>query len=71
MEDLRYTIPGRAEVKISTDSDASCASQTFSMAQFGRTEHLGGELFNKKFSTRIQLSPITGGIVKIEAEKPN
>lgn len=70
VEDLRYTIPGRAEVKISTASDASCASRTFSMAQFGRTEHLGGELFNKKFSTRIQLSPITGGIVKIEAEKP-
>ena len=70
VEDLRYAIPGRAEVKVSTESNTSCASQTFSMAQFGRVEHLGGELFNKKFSTRIQLSPTTGGIVKIEAEKP-
>lgn len=69
VEDLRYTLPGRAQVSITTPQ-REWVTQTFPMAQFGRIEHLGGELFNKKFSTRLQLSPITGGIIKIEAEKP-
>ena len=38
------------------------------MAQFGRVEHLGGDLFNKKSTTRVYLSPSTGAITKIEGE---
>lgn len=41
------------------------------MAQFGRVERLGGELFNKKNTTHVQFSPVTGGISKIEAESPD
>lgn len=69
-DDLRYVIPGRAKITITTDDDKECTSQSIPMAQFGRIEHLGGELFNKKSTTHVLLSPLTGGISKIEAEKP-
>ena len=67
--DLRYSTPGRALVKVFS-ADKEFVSQSVPMAQFGRVEHLGGELFNKKTTTHVQLSPVTGGIVKIEAERP-
>ena len=69
IKDLRYVIPSRVNVKIFTDKE-EYASEAIPMAQFGRVEHLGGELFNKKYTTRITLSPETGGILHVEAEKP-
>lgn len=69
-DDLRYIVPGRAKVTITTEDGKECASQSIPMAQFGRVEHLGGELFNKKNTTHVLLSPLTGGINKIEAAKP-
>lgn len=69
-EDLRYMLPSRVKVNIFTDN-RTYASQSFPMAQFGRVEHLGGDLFNKKYTTRVQLSPSTGGIINIEAEQPD
>ena len=41
------------------------------VAQLGRIEHLGGDLFNKKMNTHITFSPETGGILRIEAEGQN
>lgn len=69
-EDLRYIVPSRAEIKVFTDNK-EFVSQSFPMAQFGRVEHLGGELFNKKNTTSVQLNPTTGGIYKIKAENPD
>lgn len=69
VEDLRYIVPSRVSVKVFSDTK-ECASASFPMAQFGRVEHLGGELFNKKYTTHVQLSPVTGGIIKIDAERP-
>ncbi len=68
-DDVRYIVPSRVEVKVFND-EREFVSQSFPMAQFGRVEHLGGELFNKKNTTHVQLSPVTGGIAKIEAERP-
>lgn len=69
VEDLRYIVPGRADVRI-----AGAMGELFSgqipMAQFGRVEHLGGDLFNKKYTTKVFLSPETGGIQRIDAEEP-
>lgn len=67
VEDVRYAVPGRASVSVFTD-DKELASQSFPMAQFGRVEHLGADLFNKKMGTRIQFYPETGGIAKVEGE---
>ncbi len=39
------------------------------MSQFGRVEHLSAKLFNKKMTTHVHLSPVTGGITNIEASE--
>ena len=39
-------------------------------AQYGHTELLSGDLFNKKFTTRLTLNPTTGSVNKLEAEQP-
>lgn len=67
VEDLRYIVPGRASAKLRL-GEQELASITFPAAQMGYVEHLGGDLFNKKFTTRVWLSPTTGGIVQIEGE---
>lgn len=68
-EDLKYNIPSNAKITIFTDQKEIVAQQ-IPMAQFGRVENLGGELFNKKNTTHVQLSPVTGNISKIEAARP-
>ena len=68
VEDLRYRVPGVAEVSVFTDTQ-TLATLSVPMAQFGRTEHLGGELFNKKYTTTLQLDPTTGGIKRITGEE--
>ena len=69
VQDLRYITPGSAQVKLYWDKK-ELASSVIEMAQFGRVEHLGGELFDKKFSTKVYLSPTTGGLVKIDLAQP-
>lgn len=69
VKDLRYIVPGKAKVTISRD-DATLYTGTFVMGQYGRIEHLGGDLFNKKYTTRVWLSPENGGVTKIEADHP-
>lgn len=68
-EDLRYTMPGKATIHILRENQ-EIASQVVTMAQLGRIEHLGGDLFNKKYTTSVILSPETGAIVQINAEEP-
>ena len=69
VQDLRYVTPGSASVKLFWDRK-ELANAVIEMAQFGRIEHLGGELFDKKFTTKVYLSPTTGGLVKIDLEQP-
>lgn len=66
-KDVRYIVPGKADVQI-FDNQKQYASMSVSLAQFGRVEHLGGDLFNKRFTTQVQLYPETGGIKKISGE---
>lgn len=66
-KDVRYIVPGKAEVQI-FDNEKQYANMPVSIAQFGRIEHLGGDLFNKRFTTQVQLYPETGGIKKISGE---
>lgn len=67
--DLRYRIPGHAHVTLST-TKARVYDQNISIAQFGHIEHLGGELFNKKFTTKVILDPLTGNIKNIQMAAP-
>ena len=38
------------------------------LAQFGRTEILSDELFSKKFITLVELSPLTGSVIKMQSK---
>lgn len=67
VEDVRYAVPSRVGVRVYTDAK-EYASQSFPMAQFGKVEHLGSELFNKKNTTRVTFYPETGGIAKLEGD---
>lgn len=66
---LRYMLPGTAEIKI-YDAYNVLATLQVPFSQFGRIEHLGGALFNKKMQTSVQLSPTTGGLVKLDMVLP-
>lgn len=66
--DLRYCNPSNALVRIFNDS-GTLFETTTPLAQFGRIEHLGGVLFNKNFNTKVQLSPITGRIERLDLEQ--
>ena len=69
-EDVRYVVPAVVQVKIFDDKQIYTILET-PVAQLGRIEHLGGDLFNKKMNTHITFSPETGGILRIEAEGQN
>lgn len=59
--DVRYCVPGRARLVILHNGEEITKADV-SVAQYGRTEHLGGELFNKNFNTQVLLNPVTGNI---------
>lgn len=62
-------IPSRARITIE-DGEKRIQPYTFetSMAQIGRTDVLSNELFGKKIVTMLQLSPVTGAVIKIESK---
>jgi len=68
--DVRYALPAKTEVTISY-KDREMSRFTIPIAQFGRVERLGTELFNKKTPTHITFSPLTGGILKITSDENN
>jgi len=49
-------------------SDKKYLEEEISFAQFGETEVLVNDLFNKKINTRVIFNPTTGGIVKIDKD---
>ncbi len=59
-------VAGKALVTISQGNN-ELLTQQINTAQFGRTELLGSELFNRKYLTRLVLNPITGAIEKFES----
>lgn len=67
-EDVRYCVPSRATIRI-YDAQQDWANLTTPIAQFGRIEHLGGDLFNKKFTTAITFSPVTGAILSVNTDQ--
>lgn len=66
---IYVNVPSKVAVTI-LDGNSPIASAEFLAGQFGHTELLSGELFNKRYTTRLKLSPITGGVEKLDAEMP-
>lgn len=68
VEDLRYRVPSNAAIRV-VEGERVWVDTQLPIAQFGRVEHLGGVLFNKKFNTKVRLSPITGRVEKLDLEQ--
>ena len=62
---LRTNMPGKATVKVVYNGQ-DVDSYSVVLPQFGSTENLSGDLFGKKQSAKIVLSPVTGSIVSID-----
>ena len=62
-------VPGRLRSSVS-DSQAVLISNDFPAGQFGNVELLSGALFNKRYTTRLWLNPISGAIERLDAEQP-
>lgn len=63
--DLRYCNPGNAQVSL-YNATRTYFERSLPFAQFGRIEHLGGKLFDRKFDIMVLLSPSTGAIERID-----
>lgn len=61
---VRYTVPSDVNIKI-YDRTGKLAELTTPMGQFGRTEILSNELFNKRTTTHVTFYSTTGGIKKV------
>ncbi|MGN1262417.1 MAG: DUF4831 family protein [Prevotella sp.] len=70
VEDGIYVnVPGKIKIDLAKGTQ-TIASFNFQAGQYGYTELLSGDLFNKRFTTHLTLNPITGGVAKLEAEQP-
>lgn len=67
---LYYNVPGTVRSVISNFNQMVVSQAEFPAAQFGNVELLSGDLFNKHYSTRLWLNPLTGNIDRLEAEQP-
>ena len=66
---IYVNVPSKVAVTI-FQGNTEIASAEFQAGQFGHTELLSGELFNKRYTTRLKLNPTTGGVEKLDAEMP-
>ena len=62
-------VPGKMIASI-FNADGVIVTNEFPAAQFGNVELLSGVLFNKRYTTRLWLNPVSGAIDRIEAEEP-
>ncbi len=62
-------VPGRLRSTLFTASE-TLLTKEFTAGQFGYVELLSGALFNKRYTTRLWLHPVSGAVEKLEAEQP-
>lgn len=67
LEGVIYNIPGKASVSIQGNGK-QYVNEEFPLTQFGETEVLIDNLFNKKVNTRVIFNPVNGGIIKIDKD---
>ena len=65
---ILYNIPGKGSVTITFKGKSIFEDNNLMFAQFGNTELLVDDLFNKKVSTRVIFDTVTGGIKKIDKD---
>ena len=68
LEGVIYNIPGQGTVRV-FNAQKEFVKEEMPITQFGETEVLTENLFNKKINTRVIFNPITGGIIKIDKDQ--
>lgn len=63
--DVTYRVPGQGTLSVSTSKNRYF-EQRYIIPQFGRLEHLKGELFTKKASATIVFDPNTGSLRRVD-----
>ena len=66
---LFVNVPSKIRVTIAEGNNKVAEYET-AAGQFGRVELLSGDLFNKRFTTRLTLDPQSGAVDKLTAEEP-
>ena len=66
---IYVNIPGKLRTTIA-NGDGILISNDYPAGQFGYTELLSGALFNKRYTTRLLLHPVSGAIERLDAEQP-
>jgi len=66
---IYVNVAGRMRSTISKEKQV-LSVKDLPAAQFGNVELLSAELFNKHYTTRLWLNPITGAVDQLEAEQP-
>lgn len=67
VEGVIYNIPGKAMVTVASPTQRYFEGE-LPVTQFGATEVLIDNLFNKKVNTRVTFNPATGAIMKIDKD---
>jgi hypothetical protein len=62
-------IPGRLRSTLN-NTQGIIATDEFPAGQFGNVELLSGALFNKRYTTRLRLNPLSGAVNHLDAELP-
>ena len=52
------------------NAEGVIVTNEFPAAQFGNVELLSSALFNKRYTTRLWLNPVSGAIDRLEADQP-
>ena len=66
---IYINVPGKLRSTIS-NMQGRVLSNEYPAGQFGNVELLSGALFNKRYTTRLVLHPISGAVEHLDAEQP-
>lgn len=66
---IYVNVPSRLRATV-YNGNGAIVSEDFPAPQFGHTELLSEDLFNKRYATRLWLNPVSGAVDRLEAEQP-
>lgn len=66
---IYVNVPGKMRSTIFTARQTLLTAE-LPAGQFGNVELLSGALFNKRYTTRLRLHPVSGAVEKLEVEQP-
>ena len=66
---IYVNVPGRMRITIEHDERVLSTTE-MEAGQFGNVELVSGDLFNKHYTTRLWLDPVSGAVNRLEGEQP-